>query len=180
MGSNAGPHVANIYLYQYEYKYIQDLIDNNDTEKLKKLVDIFRFQDDLLSINDYGLFGKILSNIYPQEMIINNTNISNCKTTFLDLAISIYRGEFVIGLYDKKKDYSFNVISYPFLDGNIPKSQSYGIFVSQLVRFCKVNNTFTGFIRDARDLVNKLDKPYFEVAALRTKFLAFQEKYFYL
>ena len=113
-------------------------------------------------------------------MIINNTNISNCKTTFLYLAISIYRGTFVLGLYDKRKDYSFDVISYPFLDGNIPKSQSYGIFVSQLVRFCNVNNTFAGFVRDARNLVSKLDKQYFEVAALRTKFRAFKEKYFYL
>ena len=32
---------------------------------------------------------------------------------------------------------TFNVISYPFLDGNIPENLSYGIFTSQLVRFLK-------------------------------------------
>ena len=33
-----------------------------------------------------------------------------------------------IKLYDKRNDFDFYVINFPFLDGNIPKGQSYGIF----------------------------------------------------
>ena len=72
-------------------------------------------------------------------MIVNKTNISVRKTNFLDLTISIYRGKFYIKLYDKRNDYDFEVINYPFLDGNIPKNQSYSVFISQLVRFARVN-----------------------------------------
>ena len=54
------------------------------------------------------------------------------KCNYLDLCISIYRGSFRVVRYDKREDYSLKVISYPFLDGNVPKNLSYGVFISQL------------------------------------------------
>ena len=39
------------------------------------------------------------------------------------------KGKFYFSLYDKRNDYDFDVISFPFLDGNIPKGQSYGVFL---------------------------------------------------
>ena len=63
--------------------------------------------------------------------IVNNTNISARKCCYLDLTISIYQGKFRVTLYDKRKDYNFKVITYPFLDGNVPNNLSYGIFISQ-------------------------------------------------
>jgi len=84
----------------------------------------------------------------------------------------------LIKLYDKRVDYSFDVISYPYLDGNIPKGQSYGVFISQLMRFAHINSTFNGFLTNARDLVRKLTDQHFDVAALRNKFRVFAERYF--
>ena len=89
-------------------------------------------------------------------MVINNTNISPAKSSYLDLMISVYRGKYRVSLYDKRKDFSFSVISYPFLDGNVPKAQSYGIFISQLVRFSRINSTYNGFYKDVKCLVDKL------------------------
>ena len=103
-----------------------------------------------------GLFEEIISEIYPPEMVVSKTNISARKTNFLDLTISIYRGKFYVMLYDKRNDYSFEVINYPFLDGNIPKNQSYGVFISQLVRFARINSNFNKFISDCKNLVSKL------------------------
>lgn len=111
-------------------------------------------------------------------MIVNKTNISKCKSNFLDLSISIYQGKFVFKLYDKRADYNFQVISYPFLDGNIPKGPTYGVFISQLVRFAHVNSTLNGFLNNAQDLVRKLTNQHFDVAALRNKFKVFVERYF--
>ena len=76
-------------------------------------------------------------------------------------------------MYDKRKDYSFNVISYPFLDGNVPKNLSYGVLISQLVRFAKINTTVEGFYDDISNLVTKLVSQGFNLAALRNKFLLF-------
>ena len=175
MGTNSGPQIANVYLHAYEYRYIQSLITNGDEDSLKKLKNIFRYQDDLISFNDGGLLGTLLSSIYPQEMIINSTNISPRKCHYLDLSISIYRGKFVVSLYDKRKDYTFDVISYPFLDGNIPSALSYGVFTAQLVRFANVNSTFKGFKSDVNGLILKLVCQGFNLAALRKKFLKFYD-----
>ena len=153
MGTNSGPQIANVYLYVYEFNFIQSLITAGEVETLKKLKDIFRYQDDLISFNDNGLLGTLLSTIYPPEMVINCTNISPCKCHYLDLCISIYKSKFSVSLYDKRKDFSFDVISYPFLDGNIPTALSYGVFTSQLIRFVNINSSFKGFIHDVVGLV---------------------------
>ena len=173
MGTNAAPQIANIYLYVYEFDYINTLIEIGDVKSLKRLKDIFRYQDDLIVFNDYGLLDSVLSDIYPPEMIVNNTNISAHKCCYLDLNISIFQGKFRYTLYDKRKDYDFNVISYPFLDGNIPKNLSYGVFASQLIRMAKVNSTLKGFKDCILQLVSKLVKQGFKLAALRNKFVKF-------
>ena len=144
---------------------------------IAKLENIFRYQDDLLAFNDDGMLESVLTAIYPPEMIVNKTNISVRKTIFLDLTISIYRGKFYVKLYEKRNDYSFDVINYPFLDGNIPKNQSYGIFISQLVRFARINSSFNGFILDCKSLVSKLVRQHFNPAALRKRFEVFVENY---
>ena len=179
MGTNAGPHVANIYLHQYENVFFYYLYINNMMNELSKLQHVFRFQDDLISFNDHGyLESCINNNIYPSEMIVNKTNISVQKTNFLDMTISIYRHKFYIKLYDKRNDYDFDVISFPYLDGNIPKSQSYGIFISQLIRYVRINTSSSNFISDCRKLVTKLVGQYFDVAALRKRFQVFINKHF--
>ena len=138
-----------------------------------KLENIFRYQDDLISFNDNGLLGELLSTIYPPELVVNCTNISPRKCYYLDLCISIYRGKYSVSLYDKRKDFPFDVISYPFLDGNVPTALSYGVFMSQLVRFAEVNSSFNGLKRDVSELINKLVSQGFNLAALRKKFVNF-------
>ena len=41
--------------------------------------------------------------------------ILTTNLNFLDLTISIYRGKFNVKLYDKRNDYTFDVINYPYL-----------------------------------------------------------------
>ena len=173
MGTNAGPQIANVYLHFYEYEYIKKLKENNDEVSLKKLTNIFRYQDDLISFNDFGKLGSVLNEIYPNEMVVNGTNISTRKCNYLDMTISIFQGKFRVTLYDKRKDYYFNVISYPFLDGNIPNNLSYGVFISPLVRFAKINTIVNGFYSNMDDLITKLVCQGFNLAALRKKFIKF-------
>ena len=90
MGTNSGPHVANIYLHQYEHEYFRLLFDRGKNDLLARLEFVFRFQDDLISFNDHGLLQDSLCEIYPPVMIVNNTNISACKSNFLDMTISFF------------------------------------------------------------------------------------------
>ena len=38
-------------------------------------------------------------------------------------------------IYDKQDDIDFDIVNSLFLDGDIPRSTSYGDYVSQLIRF---------------------------------------------
>ena len=33
-------------------------------------------------------------------------------------------------LDDKRDDFNFDIVSFPFLDGDVPRSTSYGVYVS--------------------------------------------------
>ena len=57
------------------------LCEDNTVENLAKLEHVYRYKDDLLFQNDFGLSERVLSDIYP--------NISVRKTNFVDLTISI-------------------------------------------------------------------------------------------
>jgi len=70
-------------------------------------------------------------------------------------------------------DYNFEVINYPDLAGNVPTSQSYGVFTSQLIRFCEINSTLERFYSDVNVLVTKLKKLGFEGKRLWDKYTKF-------
>ena len=41
-------------------------------------------------------------------------------------------------VYDKRDDFNFEIVNFPFLDGDVPRSPSYGVYISQLIRFARV------------------------------------------
>ena len=60
------------------------MIKQGDTESLERLKDTFRYQDDLIVFNDSSLLHYVSEDIYPKEMIVNNTNISARKCSYLN------------------------------------------------------------------------------------------------
>ena len=59
-------------------------------------------------------------------------------------------------MYDKKDYFSFSVIRFPFLDGNIPAKPAYGVYISQLVRIGRVCDNFKDFIAKHTELTDRL------------------------
>ena len=41
-------------------------------------------------------------------------------------------------IYDKRNDFDFDKVNFPFLDGDVPRRSSYGVYISQLIRFARV------------------------------------------
>ena len=39
----------------------------------------------------------------------------------------------------------FDIVNFPFLDGDIPRSTSYGDYISQLIRFARVSSHVADF-----------------------------------
>ena len=45
-------------------------------------------------------------------------------------------------IYDKKDDLNFEIVNFPFLDGDVPHSPSNGVYISQLIRYGRVCSNF--------------------------------------
>ena len=180
MGTSCAPHLANIFLLMYERNAVMNLVHTGKIDDATKMSYIFRYQDDCIVLNDQGLFDELYKDIYPEELTLLNTNISPCKVTFLDLTISLHQGKFKHCLYDKRNDFDFSVITYPFLSGNIPKIPSYGVYLSQLLRICRVCSEFSGFKGEIINLHKKLVKQGFITASLKHKFGLFCRKYIHV
>ena len=73
MGSDLAPFFANLFLYFYESKWMNEL-KKNDLIEPKKLCNIFRFIDDSNPISDGGEFESSYSNIYPEELQLGKGN----------------------------------------------------------------------------------------------------------
>ena len=52
---------------------------------------------------------------------------------------------FKIGFSLKSNDSDFEIVNFPFLDGDVPRSPSYGVYISQLIRFARVCSNIDDF-----------------------------------
>ena len=85
--------------------------------------------------------------IYPAELQLNKANASDTETAFLDLNLSIHNDIQVVStkIYDKRDDFNFDIVHFPFLDGDVPQRPSYGVYISQLIRFARASLHATDF-----------------------------------
>ena len=60
-----------------------------------------------------------------------------------------------IKLYDKRDDFNFNIVNFPFLSSNVPQYPVYGVYVSQLIRYTRVPSAYDFLVR-SRILTGKL------------------------
>ena len=61
-------------------------------------------------------------------------------------------------IYDKRDDFDFEIVTFPFLDGDVPRSTSYGVYISQLIRFARASSYVTDFKTCNKLLTQKLLK----------------------
>ena len=73
----------------------------------------------------------MVDRIYPKELQLNRANSSNTEAHFLDLNLCISNGTVSPQIYDKRDDFEFDIVNFPFLDGNVPWRTSYGVYISQ-------------------------------------------------
>ena len=78
--------------------------------------------DIIIIINQY--FDNMISKIYPSELQLNK---ANTEVAFLDLHLSISNDIVSTKMYDKRDDFDFEIVNFPFLDGDVPRSISYGV-----------------------------------------------------
>ena len=130
MGTNCAPLVADLLLFCYERDFMKSLTK----EKRYDLIDAFnstsRYLDDLLNIDNIH-FEHMVHRIYPAELQLNKANASDTEAAFLDLNLSIHNDIVSTKIYDKRDDFNFDIVNFPFLDGDVPQRISYGVYIAR-------------------------------------------------
>ena len=70
--------------------------------------------------------------IYPPELRLNKANTSDIEAPFLDLHLSISNGFVSSKIYVKRDDFAFDIVNFPFLDGDVPRSTLTGFIFLNL------------------------------------------------
>ena len=115
------------------------LADNNQTDIIEAFNSTARYLDDLLH-NDSPYFQQMVDQIfmYPTKLQLYKANSSDTEASFLDLNLSITNDIISSKIYNKQDDFNVETVNLPFLDGDVPRSISYGIYISQLIDFARV------------------------------------------
>ena len=152
MGSNFSPNLANLYLHFYESQFINRM--HEDGKNRYKYT--YRYIDDLLSINNRDVIYDVNS-IYPRFLDITNINNDNFKKgSFLDIEIEVNDNRFFTKVYDKRREFNFDILGLPSFISNIPVNMAYGIICSQFCRFTNICMRKEDFLHNCQLVINKL------------------------
>ena len=88
-----------------------------------------------------------MKTVYPPTNTVcggyNKANASDTEAAFLDLNLSIHNDIVSTKIYDKRDDFNFDIVNFPFLDGDVPQRPSYGVYISLLIRFARASSHLT-------------------------------------
>ena len=80
-------------------------------------------------------------------------------------------------IYDKRDDFDFEIVNFPFLDGDVPRSTFYGVYISQLIRFARASSNITDFNTRNKLLTQKLLRQGYWYHKLCKTFSKFYRRY---
>ena len=120
----------------------------------------------------------MVTHIYPSELLLNKANVSETEASFLDLHLSISDGFVKNKIFDGGDDFDFDIVNIPFLDGDVPRSTPYGVYISQLFRFARVSSHVDDFNTPNKVLEAKLLRQGYRYHKLRKAFSKFYRRHF--
>ena len=152
MGANYSPNIANLYLHFYEDRFLS----RNHIDVRTRYMNTFRYIDDLLSLNNRDILFDVNA-IYPSFLEVSKTNSNTHKTgSFLDVDIEVNNDRFNTKIYDKRRDFDFDILGLPAFTSNIPGNLTFGVICSQFCRFAGVCMEGDDFVNNCQIFINKL------------------------
>ena len=95
----------------------------------------------------------------------------------MDLHLPISNGFVSSKIYDKRDDFDFDIVNFPFSDGDVPRRPSYGVYISQLIRFARVCSHVDDFNARNKCLPAKLHKLGYRYHKFRKAFSKFYRRH---
>ena len=100
------------------------------------------------------------------------------QANYLDLTFIIgNNNRLYTKLYAKGGDFNFHIVNFPFLSSNIPSGPSYGVCISQLIRYARCFTYYVDFGYHHKLLVDRLLSQGYKVNRLKNAFQKFYGRY---
>lgn len=154
MGTNCAPSLANLFLYDYESRFI----DRNPIIA-PYFKHTFRYIDDTLSMDNpywqHAVTNEHIDNggsMYHSSLVFNDTSTESADARsvhFLGMTINGHGGRLSSSIYDRRETFPFIVRRYPHMASLIPITIPYGVFVGQLHRVYHLCTMVHSFINHA-------------------------------
>ena len=124
---------------------MKSLSRENQADIIEAFNSTSTYLDDLLDIDNI-YFDQMVNHIYPTELQLNNANSSDIEAPFfLDLNLCISNGTIPTEIYEEWDDFDFDKVNFPFLDGDVPRRTSYGVYISHLIWFARASSNLSDF-----------------------------------
>jgi hypothetical protein len=171
MGTDYAPLLTDLVLYSYEADFIQGLLKKNEKKLTRSFNFTFRYIDDILLLNN-SRFRDFVDRIYPIELEIKDTTDTDRSASCLDLHLEIDSvGRLRTALYDKRDDFNVPIVNFQFICSNIPAAPAYGVYNSQLIRYCRACGSYQDFLERGLLLTRKLPNQGFLLVNLKSSLL---------
>ena len=115
--------------------------------------------------------------LYTTELQLNRANSSDTETPLLDLNLCISNGTVSTKIYDKRDDFDFDIVNFHFMDGDVPRRASKGVYISQLIRFARASSNLNDFNYRNKALTAKLLRQGYRYFKLRKAFSKFYRRH---
>ena len=94
----------------------------------------------------------MVTQIYPTKLQLNKAYSTKTEAHLFYLHLSTSNYFISTKIYDKRDNLDFDIVNFSFLDGDVPRAPSYGIYISQTIRFTSVSRNLADF--NARNKIN--------------------------
>ena len=155
MGTNCVPLVADLFLHCYERDFMDSLNHANQADVIEAFNSTSRYLDDLVNI-DNPHFEGMANQIYTPELHLNEANTTDTEAPFWDFHLSIAKWIYFFLNHDKRDDFDFDKVNFPFLDDDVPRRAFYGVYIALLTWFARVCNHVLDFNARNKCLTAKL------------------------
>ena len=177
MGTNCAPLLADLFLYTYENEFLNNMMRSGHRRFARSFNLCYRHTDDLIVFNN-KTFWDYLKEIYPSQLTVEKANTSDHQADYLNPTFIIDSGsKLATRQYNRRDDFDFHIVNFPFLSSNIPSGSSYGVYISQLIRYARCCSHYDDFRYRQKCLVNRLQSQGYIALRLEKSFKKFYGRY---
>ena len=177
VGTNCAPLVADLFLFCCGGDFVLSLSEEDRSGVVGAFGSASRCLDGLLGVGS-GFFGSVVGRVCPSGLRLDGANVSDAEASFLGLHLSVLDGFVRAGVCGERGGFDFDIVDFPFLDGDVPRSASCGVCVSQLLRFARVSGHVDDFNTRNKVLTAKLLRQGYRYRGLRGAFSEFCRRHF--